>query len=195
MDQVPTELADDVIKNTNLKIAHRIVAADDKSVLGKTMNCTEDQEAYMTVLNRGQALVFSEGDYRPKLVKIPYAGINKEMTREKLLDLSKGKQDNKESLYDINPVCLYCNHDKCITLEMLHDYVGEEVVDGWMAKISDINCEEEFEDICMDVALYLKRQNMESFENCVISKMIDLMNLTIQEKHELYAVYKKIRIQ
>lgn len=194
VDQVPTELADDVIKNTNLKIAHRIVAADDKSVLGKTMNCTEDQEAYMTVLNRGQALVFSEGDYRPKLVKIPYVGINKEMKREELLDLSMGKQDNKESLYDINPVCLYCNHDKCISLEMLHDSVGEEVVDGWMTKLSDVNSEEDFEDICMDVALNLKRENKESFENCVISKMIDLMNLTIQEKHELYAVYKRIRM-
>src|SRR6202007_2335742 len=32
-DQVPVKLAPDVIKNTNLKIVHRIVAEDDRTVL------------------------------------------------------------------------------------------------------------------------------------------------------------------
>ena len=193
VDQVPTELADDVIKNTNLKIAHRIVAADDKSVLGKTMNCTEDQEAYMTVLNRGEALVFSEGDYRPKLVKIPYAGINEEMTREEIINSSISKNGREESLYDINPVCLYCNHGKCMSFEDLRETIGEEVIDRLMTSVSDIESKEAFEDLCMDIALSLKRDKKETYEKCIISKIIDSMNLTIQEKHELYAIYKKIR--
>lgn len=195
VDQVPTELADDVIKNTNLKIAHRTVAADDKSVLGKTMNCTEDQEAYMTVLNRGEALVFSEGDYGPKLVKIPYAGINKKMTREEILNLLLHNADKEEPLYDINPVCLYCNRSKCVSFEALRDSIGEGAIDRWMATVSDIESKEGFEDLCMDIALNLKRDKKEAFEKCVISKMIDSMNLTIQEKHELYAIYRKIRMR
>ena len=33
VDQIPTKLAPDVIKNTGLKIAHRIVSGDDRAVL------------------------------------------------------------------------------------------------------------------------------------------------------------------
>ena len=38
IDQVPTKLASDVIKNTNLKIAHRIVDEADRKVLGGSMS-------------------------------------------------------------------------------------------------------------------------------------------------------------
>ncbi len=37
LDQVPTKLAPDVIKNTNLKIAHRIVDEADRKVLAGSM--------------------------------------------------------------------------------------------------------------------------------------------------------------
>ena len=64
-----------------------------------------------------------------------------------------------------------------------------------MAAVSDIESKEGFEDLCMDIALNLKRDKKEALEKCVISKMIDYMNLTIQEKHELYAIYHKIRMR
>lgn len=70
-DQVPTRLAPDVIKNTNLKIAHRIVAADDRAALGASMNMGEDQNRDLATLARGVAAVFSEGDDTPVQVTVP----------------------------------------------------------------------------------------------------------------------------
>jgi hypothetical protein len=64
-----------VIKNTNIKIVHRIVAGDDRKVLGETMNMDSQQCEMLSTLRVGQAAVFSEGDDRPILVSVPYAKI------------------------------------------------------------------------------------------------------------------------
>ena len=45
-DQIPTKLAPDTIKNTNLKIVHRTVAREDREAIGQAMNMSEDQIAY-----------------------------------------------------------------------------------------------------------------------------------------------------
>lgn len=42
-DQLPTAMAPEVIKNTGLKIGHRITAEDDRELLGGTMSATETQ--------------------------------------------------------------------------------------------------------------------------------------------------------
>jgi DNA helicase HerA-like ATPase len=69
-DQVPIKLARNVIKNTNLKIAHRVVDSEDRQVLAGAMAMTEEQAIRLATLPRGQAAVFSEGDDAPLLVKI-----------------------------------------------------------------------------------------------------------------------------
>lgn len=70
-EQIPTKLAPDVIKNTNLKIIQRTVAGDDRAVLAATMNMSPEESAYLATLRRGEAVVFAEGDDRPVLVTIP----------------------------------------------------------------------------------------------------------------------------
>lgn len=70
-DQIPVKLAPDVIKNTNLKIVHRTVAADDREVLAGAMAMNERQALSLATLTTGQAAVFSEGDDVPVLVQIP----------------------------------------------------------------------------------------------------------------------------
>ncbi|CAA9231953.1 MAG: Putative ATP-binding protein, partial [uncultured Chloroflexia bacterium] len=72
-DQVPVKLAPDVIKNTNLKIAHRVVDKIDREVLAGSMAMTESQTKGLGTLKRGQAAVFSEGDDAPLLVQVPKA--------------------------------------------------------------------------------------------------------------------------
>jgi hypothetical protein len=72
-DQVPVKLAPDVIKNTNLKIAHRIVAADDRQTLAGAMAMNEKQAQALSILPRGQAAAFSEGDDAPVLIQVPLA--------------------------------------------------------------------------------------------------------------------------
>jgi DNA helicase HerA-like ATPase len=60
-EQIPTKLTPDAIKNTNLKIMHRIVAEDDRDVMGGAMNITEAQKRQVTALRSGQAVVYAEG--------------------------------------------------------------------------------------------------------------------------------------
>ncbi|WP_220378162.1 ATP-binding protein [Streptomyces sp. 3212.3] len=72
-DQVPVQLAPGVIKNTDLKIAHRLVAADDRSAMAGAMVMDEDQARALAVLATGEAAVFSTGDDAPLLVRIPRA--------------------------------------------------------------------------------------------------------------------------
>ncbi len=72
-EQIPSKLSPDVIKNTNLKIIHRVVAGDDRVILGKTMNMADHQIEMLATLRTGQAAVFAEGDDKPLLVQVPYA--------------------------------------------------------------------------------------------------------------------------
>jgi hypothetical protein len=73
-EQIPTKLAPDVIKNTGLKIMHRMVASDDRQVMGGAMNMNEQQLRQVVALGTGEAVVHGGGrfgDDNPILIKIP----------------------------------------------------------------------------------------------------------------------------
>jgi uncharacterized protein len=70
-DQIPAKLIPDVIKNTAVKITHRLPAADDRDAVGATMNLTDAQSRYLVTLAPGEAAVFSDGMDHPILVKMP----------------------------------------------------------------------------------------------------------------------------
>ncbi|MGN0650808.1 MAG: ATP-binding protein [Oscillospiraceae bacterium] len=120
IDQSPTKLAPDLIKNTNLKLIHRTVAGDDRHLVGSAMNMTEAQESYLSCLKQGYAAVYSEGDNRPKVVKLPYAGDY--TARDIILDRSsilaatstlyKSGGTASPLCYvnqnSINPICRHC---------------------------------------------------------------------------------------
>jgi hypothetical protein len=72
-DQSPVKLASEIIKNTNLKIAHRVVAADDRMALAGAMAMDEREAVALATLTKGQAAVFGGGDDRPVLVLVPLA--------------------------------------------------------------------------------------------------------------------------
>jgi hypothetical protein len=74
-EQIPTKLAPDVLKNTNLKVVHRTVAGDDRQVLAQAMNMREAQSDMFAVLQPGEAVVFTEGEDRPLLIHVPYAKV------------------------------------------------------------------------------------------------------------------------
>jgi len=70
-EQIPAKLVPDVIKNTAVKIVHRLPAADDREVVGATMNLTEEQSAYLVTLTPGEAAVFTDGMDYPLLTRMP----------------------------------------------------------------------------------------------------------------------------
>ena len=70
-EQIPAKLVPDVIKNTAVKIVHRLPAADDRQAVGATMNLTDDQSAYLVTLAPGEAAVFADGMDYPVLTRMP----------------------------------------------------------------------------------------------------------------------------
>lgn len=70
VEQIPTKLISDAIKNTNLKVMHRITSQDDRQYLGEAMNFDEQQKRFVANLKRGEAVVFEERLDHPVLVKV-----------------------------------------------------------------------------------------------------------------------------
>ena len=70
VDQVPTRLIPDAIKNTNLKIAHRLVAEDDCKAIGESMGLTKEQRMVMPKLLTGQCIVSGSLSTETFLVKV-----------------------------------------------------------------------------------------------------------------------------
>ena len=59
VDQVPTRLIPDAIKNTNLKIIHRLVAEDDVKAIGESMGLSKEQRRIIPKLLTGQCVINS----------------------------------------------------------------------------------------------------------------------------------------
>src|SRR6478736_3240630 len=70
-EQIPDRLVADVIKNTAVKITHRLPAADDREAVGATMNMTQAQNRFLVTLNPGEAAVFTDGMDFPLLTRMP----------------------------------------------------------------------------------------------------------------------------
>jgi DNA helicase HerA-like ATPase len=70
-EQIPAKLIPDVIKNTAVKIVHRLPAADDREAVGATMNLSPAQSRYLVTLAPGEAAVSVDGTDHPLLVRMP----------------------------------------------------------------------------------------------------------------------------
>lgn len=57
VDQVPTRLIEDAIKNTNVKIIHKLVASDDSQRVAECIGLTTEQQKVIAKLSIGQAVL------------------------------------------------------------------------------------------------------------------------------------------
>jgi len=73
-EQIPAKLLPDVVKNTALKVVHRLPAADDRDLVGAAMNLASQQSRQVVSLPPGVAAVFADGMDRPVRVRVPFGG-------------------------------------------------------------------------------------------------------------------------
>jgi DNA helicase HerA-like ATPase len=73
-EQIPAKLVPDVMKNTALKVVHRLPAHDDRELVGATMNLDAEQSRQVVSFPPGVAAVFADGMDRPLRVRIPFGG-------------------------------------------------------------------------------------------------------------------------
>lgn len=90
-EQIPTKLTPDVIKNTNLKIVHRLVAEDDRKAIGTTMNLDDSQSRFLARMKSGIAIIYAEGINNPIMLAIP-------LSEQKKKDLTISDQIISESM-------------------------------------------------------------------------------------------------
>lgn len=100
-DQLPTVMAQEVLKNTGLKIGLRITSADDRSLLGSTMAASAMQLEQMSTFAVGEALVFYEKLMRPFTMRIKewWGEIENQAEKEAMVS-SKNDADLRYALSD-----------------------------------------------------------------------------------------------
>ncbi len=69
-DQLPTAMASEIIKNTNIKLVHRLTSQDDRELVGSTMNASSLQTENMGIYTSGQALFTFEKMLRPMEIQV-----------------------------------------------------------------------------------------------------------------------------
>lgn len=77
VEQIPTKIVGEAIKNTNLKVMLRLTSRDDRDYLGEAMNFTESQKRFVATLRaeRGKDInmvVFEEGIEQPVMLSLPF---------------------------------------------------------------------------------------------------------------------------
>ena len=73
-EQIPAKLVADVVKNTALKVIHRLPSRDDRELVGATMNLDAEQSRQVVSFPPGIAAVFADGMDRPLRIKVPFGG-------------------------------------------------------------------------------------------------------------------------
>lgn len=129
-DQIPTKIAPDTIKNTNLKIVHRTVALEDREAMGRAMNMEPEQIEYLSSLRRGYAAVYAEGDNKPKCVKLPLVAAYYDKSRDEVITEARRNVQNIAEGYDqivyYHAGCAYCEH-RCRYYEKVKEFINNKI--------------------------------------------------------------------
>jgi hypothetical protein len=150
-DQLPSAIASEVMKNTGLKIVHRMTAEDDRGMVGSTMSATEAQLEQLGTYEPGEALIFYEGLQRP------FRGKMAEWEGGKL-DLTPGSDAELVSLMMANDAYRAAVENAVngqilklygVNIKKIDDYLGTvldetEILNKWLDEISDLDGEEHY---------------------------------------------------
>jgi DNA helicase HerA-like ATPase len=71
VEQIPAKILPDVIKNSALKVMHRLPALDDREAVGGTVNLEPAQSELVVSFEPGVAAVAVDGMDRPVMVRMP----------------------------------------------------------------------------------------------------------------------------
>ncbi len=105
VDQLPTQVAPEVIKNTGTKIVFRTISEDDRKTISWAMNLTSEQTQELARLKPGEAFFYNESLHSARRIKClniyEYLNMKPEdhPTGEKILDFIGPDAWFQEALY------------------------------------------------------------------------------------------------
>lgn len=201
-DQMPTKLAQDVLKNTNLKVTHRIVTKEDRDLIGNAMNMTPEQIDYISTFKTGYAAVYSEGDSRPKLVKIPLMVDEAPISRSAVIaEVNKKLLKAAGDIYRKKPAELACSFctEKCkwkipTGIAISSGEVGMRFVEGVADYVNKMQvCNGiTLKSIIEQVEKKLKRPLSLNERLCIANRFLSGINISDSYKHEAVAEYIRL---
>ncbi|KUG26048.1 putative atp-binding protein [hydrocarbon metagenome] len=192
-EQIPAKLTPDAIKNTNLKIVHRLVAEDDRKLVGSTMNLTDSQIRYLTTLEAGQGIAYTEGMNKPVLLTIPLTSIKsfyKEVSNQDL-------QKSMNSFWNQNRNLLlpYSGCENCWSANMNRNCgvrdnkeVGLNLVESFLQLFNTFRLNKAlvFESYLEFERLYLQSQNRPHQENLIYCLFVEMIESQIERRGEYW---------
>jgi hypothetical protein len=110
-EQIPVKLTPDAIKNTNLKIIHRLVAEDDRKAIGNTMNMTDAQIRFLSTLRSGEAVAYIEDMQKSVIMAVglaPAKGTSRKMPDIEVKTAMEPFWQKNQELKRLFPGCAKC---------------------------------------------------------------------------------------
>lgn len=111
-DQLPTAIAPQAVKQTNVKVLMRVTAKDDREEIGNTMDLNEEQMHQVVNFKTGHAYLYHEGEDRVRMIRmVNFKGdhdVEEPPTDEELRGLMEEYELSHKELYIPFEQCKYC---------------------------------------------------------------------------------------
>jgi len=206
-EQIPTKIATDVIKNTNLKIMHRMVDGEEIKMMGNAMNISAEQSKYITTLESGQAAVYAEGADRPYLIEIPnFKGniIKKRFSDKEIAQTEISKIYKKYSVVFLP----YIGCKKCKSKTVCGNFQdkAKEIIDDKefykafnklfiSTYINSKFLTQGYSEILREVRGIISPKNQDEEKNTIYCVMVHTLDKSIEQRGRLYSwQYKDMNI-
>ncbi len=116
-DQLPTAIASQAVKQTNVKILMRVTAKDDREEIGNTMDLNEEQMHQVVNFKTGHAYLYHEGEDRVRTIRmLNFKGeynVEEPPLDEELKDIMADYEKTHRELYlpysQCKEACQLCN--------------------------------------------------------------------------------------
>ena len=183
VEQIPTKISLDVIKNSNTKIVHRLVSKDDQSILAGALNISEEDALYMTRLKTGHALCHKEGMERPVEFVVPNDVSNLAISDEKIVrEMNKERVEPLHSFEVYSLSSLLYKDGEELAVKYLNSFC---VIDSNQLKVLNSELKKEF--IKVLAQRNLQRKFLDSiYAEFIVLKIMELLN------RGLYSFYHKL---
>lgn len=116
-DQLPTAIAPQAVKQTNVKVLMRVTAKDDREEIGNTMDLNEEQLHQVVNFKTGHAYLYHEGEDHVRMIRMAnFKGehkVEEPPSDEELHSIMSYYEDNHRELYlpyeECSSCCRRCN--------------------------------------------------------------------------------------
>jgi len=202
-EQIPTKISPDVIKNTNLKIVHRMVDEEERKIMGHAMNMSEEQSKYISTLESGQASVYAEKADKPYLIEIPnFKGnvIKKGYSDQEIAQKNIDRFDKKNSEGFVPFIgCSSCRtKDFCANLQDK----AKEIIDNkefykafnklFMSTYINFKfLTQGYYEILHEIGRFISPKNQDEEDNMVYCVMIHALGKSLEQRGRLYSWFYK----